>query len=503
MSLLGLDIGITGCKAMAFGLDGARLAQAYREYPLYQPYPGWMELDPAEVWSAVSAVVGQVATAAAAAHDAVTALSVATHGESVLALDAAGRPLGRFITALDTRAAEQARWWANRLGRERIFQITGLPLHPMYTVNKLMWLRQHQPETYRAARRFLCMQDFIFHQLALPPALDYSLAARTMALDVGRRAWSEEIVELAQLDVQRLSRLLPSGTVVGEAPAAAADALGLGRGVLAVTGGHDQPAGALGCGAITEGISMDSTGTVECVGVASPHLVLDRNLLDSNLPVSPHTASGMYMVMGYSSTGGALLRWYRDTFGSAEQEAARRTGRSVYDLILQQASSGPSPVLILPHFVGSGTPWMDAASKGAILGLDLSTTRGQIIKAMLDSVSYEIKLSLDAMEAAGIAIDELRAFGGGARSPLWLQVKADIYGKPVRAMDVAEAPCLGVAILAGVATGTFGSVEEGLARMVRANQTYHPDPAMVERYEERYALFQQVYPALAALNRQL
>jgi xylulokinase len=246
---------------------------------------------------------------------------------------------------------------------------------------------------------------------------------------------------------------------------------------------------------------MDSTGTVECVGVASPRLVLDDALLASNLPVSPHTAAGMTIIFGYSTTGGALLRWYRDTFGGAELAQARASGRDVYDLILEQASAGPSPVLILPHFVGSGTPWMDAASKGAILGLDLSTTRGQIVKAMLDSISYEIKLSLDAMGAAGIAVEELRAFGGGARSPLWLQVKADVYGKPVRAMDMAEAPCLGVAILAGAATGAFASVREGLSRMARVSRSYQPDPAMVERYQERYELFQQVYPTLAPLNR--
>ena len=172
-------------------------------------------------------------------------------------------------------------------------------------------------------------------------------------------------------------------------------------------------------------------------------------------------------------------------------------------MILEQAIAGPSPVLILPHFVGSGTPWMDAASHGAILGLNLSTTRGEIIKAMLDGVSYEIKLSLDAMEAAGIAIHELRAFGGGARSPLWLQTKADIYGRPVLAMDVAEAPCLGVAILAGAATGAFDDVAQGHARMVRVGRRYEPDAAMHVRYMEKYRLYAQVYPALSTLNHQL
>ncbi len=501
MSLLGLDIGISGCKAVAFALTGESLAQAYREYPLHQPQPGWMELDPDVVWQAVSEVIGIVA--AATASDPVTALSVATHGESVVPVDAAGRPLRRFITAIDTRAAEQARWWGEQLGRERLFAITGMPLHPMYTVNKLMWLRAHEPEVFAAASRFLCMQDFVFHQLGLPPAMDYSLAARTMAFDVNRLTWSEEILGLARLDSERLSRPLPSGSPVGVIPADKAATIGLPAGVLAVTGGHDQPAGALGCGAVAAGIAMDSTGTVECVGVASQELVLDPTLLASNLPVAPHTAPGMVMVLGYTSTGGALLRWYRDTFGRAEAAEAAASGRSVYDLLLDEATPGPSPVLILPHFVGSGTPWSDPASKGAILGLDLSTTRGQILKAIPDSVSYEIKLSLDAMQAAGIAVRELRAFGGGARSPLWLQTKADIYGAPVLAMDVAEAPCLGVAILAGLASGAFDSVLQGVDQMVRVGQRYEPDAALHARYMEKYQVFAEVYPALAAINHKL
>ena len=190
-------------------------------------------------------------------------------------------------------------------------------------------------------------------------------------------------------------------------------------------------------------------------------------------------------------------------FGRAEAEEAERTGGDVYQILLDQASREPSPVLVLPHFIGSGTPWLDASSTGAILGLDLSTTNGQILKGILDSVTYETKLSLDAMEAAGIAVHELRAFGGGARSQLWLQTKADIYGKPVHAMDVTDVPCLGVAIIAGLATGVFDSVEQAQASMVRTTRTYHPNPAMHERYMERFALFQQVYPTLKTLNQQL
>jgi xylulokinase len=501
MSLLGLDIGITGCKAVAFSVTGEMLAQSYCEYPLYQPHPGWMELDPVEVWDAVRGVIRRVT--AAIPGDPVRALSISTHGESVLPLDGQGRPLYRFITAIDTRAGEQTRWWGERLGKERLFRITGMPLHPMYTVNKLMWLRQHEPDIFAAAHRFLCMQDFFFHQLGLPPTMDYTLAARTMAFDVTRLAWSEEILALTQLDVERLSRVLPSGTTVGQVAAGVAGELGLAPGAVAVTGGHDQPCGALGCGAITGGIAMDSTGTVECVAVASPKLTLEAELVESNLPIAPHTAPNMYCILAYTSTGGGLLRWYRDNFAAAEQQEAEQTGRDVYDLILQQATPGPSPVLILPHFVGSGTPWMDPDSKGAILGLDFSKSKGQVVKGILDSVTYEIKQNLDVMEEAGIALRELRAIGGGAKSPLWLQTKADIFGKPVVAMDVSEAACLGVAILAGVATGVFPSVEAGTAQMVRVKRTYQPDMEKHERYMEKAQVFARVYPALAEINHQL
>jgi xylulokinase len=477
------------------------LSQAYREYKLHQPQPGWMELDPSEVWNAVSDVIRRAASATP--DDPVGAVSVSTHGESVVPIDASGRPTYGFITAIDTRATEQARWWSETLGRERIFELTGMSLHPMYTVNKLMWLRQYDPDVYNSAAHFLCMQDFVFHQLGLQPVMDRTLAIRTMAFDVRKMDWSEEILDLAGLDVELLSAVWPSGQIIGEIPSSVVADLNLDRGAVGVSGSHDQPSGALGCGAIAEGIAMDSTGTVECVAVGTPKLVLDPRLMDSNIPVAPHTVPGMYLVLGYSSTGGALLRWYRDNFAGKEVLEAERTGADVYDLILRQAVDEPSPVLILPHFIGAGTPSMDANSKGAILGLDLSTTRAEIIKAIPDSVSYEVKQSIDAMESAGIAVDELRAFGGGAKSPLWLQTKADIYGKLVRAMDVSEAPALGVALHAGVATGVFTSIEEGVSRMVRVGRTFEPNMSVHDQYMQKYEVFRQVYPALADLSYQL
>ena len=371
MSLLGIDVGISGCKAVAFDLEGHTLGQAYREYHLYQPQPGWMELDPAEVWAAVSGVVREVSAAVGA--DKVTALAVSTHGESVVPVDATGQPIYRFITAIDTRAVSQMQWWEEKLGAERLFAITGMPPHPMYTANKLMWLREYDPPVFHKATRFLCMADFLFTRMGLPPTMDHSLASRTMLQDIRTRTWDAGMLALAGLDAERLSATVPSGTLLGEiAPQVAAE-LGLAAGAVAVTGGHDHCCGSLGVGATSEGMVMDSTGTVECVTATMQTLVLDQNLLRSNLPVEPHTVAGMYLVLGWSSVGGALLKWYRDTFARAEVAEAERSGRSAYDVILGEAVEGPSPVLILPHFVGSGTPALDPHSKGAILGLTLST----------------------------------------------------------------------------------------------------------------------------------
>jgi xylulokinase len=246
MSLLGLDIGITGCKAVAFSASGRALAEAYREYPLYQPHPGWMELDPEEVWAAVRNVVRGVT--AAIPGDPVGALAISTHGESVVPLDARGRPLYRFITAIDTRATEEAAWWGDNLGKERLFRISGMPLHPMYTVNKLMWLRRYDPEVFAAARRFTCMPDFLLSRLGLPPTMDYSLAARVF--DVGRLV----VWEISISQGSGAYRRSPVGDGAGEVRAGRCR-LGLARGAIAVVGGTTSPAARSGAAPCPRGSS--------------------------------------------------------------------------------------------------------------------------------------------------------------------------------------------------------------------------------------------------------
>ena len=498
MSLLGLDVGTTGCKAVAFDLEGRPLAAAYREYPLLHPEPSWSELDTRGIWQSVSEVLGEVNGQVAG--DPVVALSVSCQGEAVTAVDAGGEPLCNFSVSFDHRTVPQALWWKERLGAERIFQITGMPLHAMYTVNKIMWLRQHRPRVFADAVKFLCVEDFVGFKLTGRFATDWSLAGRTMAFDVTAKRWSEEMLALAQLDEDRLPTPCASGTAIGKVLPEPARQLGFKGEVIVAAGGHDQPCGALGAGIVGPGIAMNATGTsdVACPVFAEP--ILSRKMLDSNYCCYPHVNSRQYVSIAFNLTGGLLLRWYRDTLCEAEAARAVEQGRDVYEVIIEAASPEPRSLYFLPHHVGAGTPYLDSNSRGALVGLTIDTTRQDISRAVLDSINYEMKLNIDLMNEAGLGIGELRAVGGGAKSERWLQMKADCFALPVSSMEVTEAASLGAAALGGVAAGAFRDVEEAARSMVRIKRTYYPDADRVERYEEKYREYRQLYPALKSFN---
>ncbi len=501
MSLVGLDIGTTGCKAAAFNLEGELLAMAYREHPLLHPRPGWSEHDVDLVWDEVQTVLKEVN--AQVKHDPVKALSISCHGEAVVPVAKDGATLYNFVITFDDRTRPQYRWWKEEVGAEKIFHITGMPLHPMYSINKIMWFRENRPRIFERTWKFLLVEDFFNYRLGAEPAIDYSLAARTMAFDVTGRVWSEEMLSLAGLDASLLSRPEPSGTVVGYVSKTLAEELGFVRKVAIVTGGHDQPCGALGAGIIEEGIAINATGTSDVVCPAFEKPILSQAMLEANYPCYSHVYEDMYLTIAFNMTGGLLMRWYRDTLCQAEQLEAERSGRDVYDIIVEQAAAEPVDIFILPHFVGSGTPTLDPASRGAILGLTLDATKADLSRAVLDSTDYEMKFNLETMKSIGIDIEELRAVGGGAKSKRWLQLKADTFGVRVVSLKVSEASGLGPAILAGAAIGEFDSMRQGVEATVQIKEVYEPNPTEQAKYEERYQRFVEIYPLLRDFNHAL
>jgi xylulokinase len=453
VSLLGVDVGTTGVKAVAFDGAGRMLCYSYREYAIAAPQPGWAEWDPEALWQATAQVITEAAAGAKATGDPVTALAVCCLGLTFVPVDAQGKAVHPFIVAQDTRGVQELRWLEETFGQDRLAAITGLPSSPLYPLSKLLWLRKHRPEVFAVTRKILLVHDYVCLRLGLPPVTDYSLGSSFMVMDRRTHTWSRELLAHAQLDETLLPEMRPAGTTLGTVTEAQASALGLSPRTSVIVGGFDQMAGALGAGLVESGMAVDAIGTVDCITATLPSAAAAEGLLQGRHPRHPHVVAGLDTTLAYCFSGGSVLRWYRDTFGAAEQLVAGRAGLDVYDLLTAQIPAGLSPVMLLPHFLGSGTPSCDPTSKGALLGLTLSTTRGDIIKAILEGVCFEMRANLESLARAGVQVRTVRAVGGGARSPAWLQLKADILGCPVSTVKVSEAGCQAMAMLAGVATG--------------------------------------------------
>lgn len=501
MQFAGLDIGTTGCKASIFDGAGALLASASREYAVEIPHPNWAEQDSEKVWRLAQDALREAIVAVGT--QAIAALGLSVQGEAVMPVDAQGRALRPAILGMDTRTDEQNRWLCERFGAEHLFERTGMPVHTVNTLPKLLWLKQYEPDLWSSARRFLLYEDFLVQKMTDQAVISRCLASRTQLYDLPDDRWSPEILQALGLDPERLAVVKPSGEAVGPMRPALADSLGLAKPPLVVTGGHDQACGALGVGLVRPGLAMDSTGTAEVVEVALGAPVLNETLYGGDISVYAHTVPGMYLAMTLNHSGGLVLRWFRDTFGQEEMRQAQASGRDAYDLILQDAPSGPTSLLLLPDFAGSGTPKFDTASKGAILGLTFATGKADMAKAILEGLTFELCLNLDLLRAGGVGIDELRTIGGGARSDLWLQLKADITGIPVVVPRITEAAGWGAALLAGIGTGYFSSAAQAAEEMLHLVQRFEPDPVQAARYEERYTLYREVYPAVKGLHHRM
>ena len=501
MSLMGLDVGTTGIKAMAFTPEGKVLARAYREYPELYPKPGWVEMNPNEIWRFTREAIREIALKTK--KDPIKALSFSVLGEAVTPLGKEGKPLYNSITSIDKRSTEEARWLEETLGKEYLFQRTGMPAHPSYTVSKILWIKNHRPGIFEKTWKFLLYEDFFLYRLGFEPVTDYSLAARTMAFDIHTKAWSDEILQKSGVDKSLLARALPSGEVVGKISPKIAKELGLSLDTVAVLGGHDQPVNALGAGIIKEGEATDACGTVECVTCVSNELNLSVSKLTYSYPTYPHVIEDKFVTIAYFYTAGALLKWYRDNFAHQEKKIAEREKKDIYEVIIQQAEDKPSSLLLLPHFVGSGTPWLDPSSKGALVGLTLETKPKDIIRAILDSVGYELRVNLEFLEKSEIKVEELHAIGGGAKSRKWLQIKADITGKRFISLEISEAGCLGAAILAGKGIGVYTSFEEAVQKLVRYKKVFSPQKGKRKEYEKKYRTYKKLYPSLREINSEL
>ena len=502
MTLIGLDIGTTSCKAHVFNETLDLLYSASREYAVDIPFPKWAEQDAELVWSKIKEVL-QECVREAGISNTVKAIGLSVQGEAVVPVDVNGLALRPMILGMDTRTDAQNEWLKDRFGAQELFKRTGMPIHTINTLPKLLWLKEHEPKIWKKAHKFLLYEDFIINKLTHQPIISQCLASRTQLYDLIEEEWSSTILDALELDINRLSPVVPSGTVAEKVDAKVAQEIGIFSNPIVVCGGHDQACGALGAGLIKPGLAMVSTGSAEVVEVAmdSPHL--NDVLFKGNMSVYHHTVKGLFVVMTLNQSGGYILRWFRDTFCDFEKELVEKKGGNVYDLLLKNSPQVPSHVMILPHFSGSGTPHFDTSSKGAIVGLTFATNKNDIAKAIIEGLTMELRLNLELLQNGGISINELRAIGGGAKSDLWLQLKADITHIPVAKPKVTEAAGEGAAILAGVAAGIFSDAASAIQTHMYIDKVFHPNPEMKERYDERYDVYKNLYPSLKTINQNL
>ena len=501
MSLLGIDVGTAATKAVAFNREGRLLASAHRENPILDRGDGQFDFDTQAIrrhlWEALSEI------AQATQHDPVEALSISSCGEVAVPVDRDLNILGDAVVGYDVRGGEVADRINREMGEIGVFQATGGYLSAVSKLAKVAWYRQARPSVYERAWKFLGNGEWVCAMLGGEPVTTPSVEGCCGAMRGDGAGYVREMLRIAGVSEEKLPRIALSGTVVGRMSGRAARDLGFSPGILLVAGGLDQQCAALGAGAVRPGQVSYGMGTVFCLTIVTPGPDLSEGMFRDRLSSRLHVVPGQHNTFVYNRTGGAALRWYRDAFGAQERTEAAGRGQDVYDLILRGMPEGPTRLLALPHFAPSGPPHLDARSRGAIVGLTLGTSRGEVVKALLEGAAMEMRLGVELLERRGISVSDFIATGGGARSDAWLQVHADIFGSPFRRSASPEAGCLGAAILAGVAAGVFVSIEEAVERLCQTAERFEPDARRHDVYRQQLEIYRKLYPALREIHHAL
>jgi len=410
MSLLGVDIGTSGCKSVVFDLRGRVLSLAYREYDVLHPQPGWAVLDSAHVWEQILETIREAASLAKA--DPVQALSFSSMGESVVPVSADRRILGPSLLNFDVRGDEYLAELAAGMPDERLYRLNGNALGSPYGLTKLIWVKNNQPQLYDQTKWFLPWAGLAAFLLGGEAFCDQTLANRLLLYDLSTKTWSGELLDWAGLEREKLPPVKPAGSLAGHVSAHGAGLIGLPAGTPIITGGHDQQCNAIGCGVAHSGQAMYGMGSYLC---AVP-------VFTSRPPsTEDHFVNGQYVTFIYNQ-GGVLVKWFRQTFAGMEAEQARRVGDDLYAALLDEMPESPSSVFVLPHFTTTGPPRFLSSSSGVMSGLRLETTRGEILKGIIESATFYIRSILQNLPKDAIPIRQLIAAGGGSQSDAWLQL---------------------------------------------------------------------------------
>ena len=493
MRIAGLDIGTTGCKLTVFDKSGAYLDKAYCDYPVKRG-SSEHEVDAEMIMEGVFAVIKEMT----AKYPDIAGIGVTSFGETFVLTDENGKPLHNAMLYTDPRGKEECEELVQKMDGRTIASITGLKPHEMYSIPKLMWLKKHKSEIYSQAKHALLMEDFVVFRLTGNAQIDYSLATRTMAFDITKLDWSEEIFQLADVDMSLMSKPVPTGTSAGTVLPKIAQQTGLSEETQIVCVSHDQIAATVGAGVFSSDKAADGAGTVQCIIPVYDSLPELDIMYDGNYAVVPYVVPGKYVAYAFSYTGGALIQWCVDTLAKKEKEIAKGQGISVNEL-LEGEFTEPTGLLVLPHFAGAATPYMDTGSKGAIVGLTTAHTVSDIYRACMEGVVYEVLLNMEHLQSSGIQFHMMHATGGGAKSEVWMQMKADMLNIPIAALETVDAGTVGSAMLTGIAIGCFENLDDAATHMVKQKKVYEPNLKMHEKYVKVYQRYKKLYEAVRPL----
>lgn len=510
MALMGLDLGTSGCKSVVYTADGKYLSGAYREYTASRT-SGIHELDANVMWDCIREVIAVGAKdciTATGGRERVEAVIVTSFGEAGVPVDENGNVLHGIVLYTDNRGAKETEDLCRSAGsgdilrgKKVIEDAVYMKPHSMYTLPKIMWYRNTLPDVYARMWKFFLIEDYAVWRLSGECKVSYSCAARSLAFDVVNKRWSETVLRAAGIPVSLFSDPVPSGTPAGCVLPSLCAELNLSPDTLIVNGAHDQISAAVGAGALTPGTSVDGMGTVECITPVFDRPLADPMLINRGYVSAPHAIDGLYATNAFTYCGGALIQWFRDTVGKDAKLLAAQKDTSAYRLLDAEISDdvcakSPTGILVMPHFAGAATPYMDTDTHGAVIGLSLETTRAQFYKAMMEGVTYEMLLNIEMLKTGGMNIGQLNAAGGGARSEVWMQLKADITGLPVHTLENPEAGAVGCIMLGAVAKGYYRDLHEASRALVRTKKTFQPDAENHARYAEHYEKYKRIYDAV-------
>ncbi|HEY3246439.1 MAG TPA: xylulokinase [Phycisphaerae bacterium] len=493
--LLGIDIGTTGAKALLIDTNGAVIASATTEYPLHMPRPLWAEQDPRDWWQATVASIRQLLTTEGVSTDRIGAVGLTGQMHGLVLLDARGEVLRPCIMWNDQRTAGECARITEKIGGAELLRLTGNPVLPGFTAPKILWVCAHEPDVYARVSRVLLPKDYVRYRLTGAFASDVSDASGTSLFDVGRRGWSDAM--LAALEIPRawLPEVSESTVASAHISARGADETGLRAGTPVVAGAGDQAAQAVGTGITSEGIVSVTLGTSGVVFAASQQYRIEPQ---GRLHAFCHAVAGTWHVMGVMLSAAGSFRWFRDALGEIERIRAAEAGRDPYELLTEVAASAPpgcEGLLFLPYLSGERTPHPDPNARGVYFGLTLRHGKAHLARAVLEGVAFGLRDSLELVRGLGLPIKEVRASGGGARSPLWRQILADVFNTELTTINVTEGAAYGAALLAGVGAGELPNVAAASQHVVRVTGRTVPSTA-APIYAEAYQHYRDLYPAL-------